>query len=62
MPVLSILDFSTGLYEAGLWFLFLLNKIIKGKNMTTVPKCYAETKNILVLDYLQVLNNNPRQL
>ena len=44
MPVLSILDFSTGLYEARLWFLFLLNKIIKGKNMTTVPKCYAKKK------------------
>ena len=48
--------------EAGLELLFFLNKIIKGKNLTTVPQCYVATKNLLVLEYLQVLNINPRQL
>ena len=46
--------FSNSLDEALLKFLVLLNKILKGQNITTGPQCYMIMNNLLSGDSLQV--------
>ena len=49
--------FNTGLDESGLQFLFLLDKILKGKNLNTLNQCYAMTNNIMTVEAIQVFKH-----
>ena len=60
MISIYILIFNTGLTEAGLQFLFLLNKIIMGKNLTTTPQYHVMKNNLMALEALQVFKHKPQ--
>ena len=42
--------FKTGLAKEILESIVLLRKIVRGQNLTTGPKCYLETENILEVE------------
>ena len=46
--------FRTGIPEAILKFVIIINNIIKGKDMSTVPHNYGMTHNLVILGSLRV--------